>query len=180
MDSLKPNTIVFLLTVSIPVLEWGVCKVVDIPENTFINQEIGNINCYIFSDPSIAILIHILEHFLKGSFFSHKLSKWQTAIKVSVHLVKEFLNLFPVIRMNFVTHMFQMIGLKPVAIKSIPKYVTYIEVWHPEALRTLYHSISVNFPSPSRSALSNIFLICNKAGVKVIIHQVLMVTRVKC
>lgn len=92
----------------------------------------------------LCYLVHVFEDLLQRSFFTHEFSKGQTTIKVTVHPLKKIRNLIP----------------KQIFIRIVPgEVINDIEVLHPDELRTLYHSSLVSFPSPSLSALSNIFRI---------------------
>ena len=100
----------------------------------------------LFANRAVAILVHVLEDFLQRRLLPHELAVGKTTIIVTIHTIEELRHLFPV----------QAGG--HLGIFLITK-LAHIVVSQPEELRTLYHSSLVSFPSPSLSALSNIFLI---------------------
>ena len=99
----------------------------------------------LFANRAVAILVHVLEDFLQRRLLPHELAVGKTTIIVTIHTIEELRHLFPV----------QAGGHWNILITKM----AHIVVSQPEELRTLYHSSLVSFPSPSLSALSNIFLI---------------------
>ena len=87
----------------------------------------------IFRYCSVSILVHILEDLLQRSLLSHKFSERKTTIKVTVHLIKEIRYFFPKTIIRY--------------IYKISKTQTlYMDVLHPDSLRTLCHSSFVSLP----------------------------------
>ena len=95
----------------------------------------------LFSHQPIPILVHVLEQLFYCGLLPHELLKAQPPIKISVHGVKELLNLLPAMINN---------------IRMTMTSPADIVVGTPEALRTCLHSSRVSCPSLFLSARVNI------------------------
>ena len=98
----------------------------------------------LFSHQPIPILVHVLEQLLYCGLLPHELLKAQPPIEISVHGVKELLNLLPAMINNIRMTMTQSCGHADLVVGT------------PEALRTCLHSSLVSCPSLFLSARVNI------------------------